>query len=206
MWCGWVRPSGPPCWTAFFHCEANVLRDEISHAMWTTIDQQPLGDPVSWGIILLVINYYYWEIFNLTIYPWYMLMPYWIIICSKFAGYCPLYPSAMCDVKHRCGLNHNFFDVHEIQGCWKVLSSTRKETSYSDRRVWVSYVILIIIIGGILVLFIFIYITRLESNEIFSISNKIHREVGRAKDLSAPLYCPFYGEEIVSTNFRRLQT
>jgi len=27
--------------------------------------------------------------------------------------------------------------------------------------------------------------TRLASNEIFSPSNKIHREVGRAKDLSA---------------------
>jgi len=43
-----------------------------------------------------------------------------------------------------------------------------------------------IITGGILVLFI--YITRLASNEIFSPSNKIHREVGWAKDLSAPLY------------------
>jgi hypothetical protein len=41
-------------------------------------------------------------------------------------------------------------------------------------------------IGGILVLFI--YITRLASKEIFSPSNKIHREVGRSKDLSAPLY------------------
>ena len=39
---------------------------------------------------------------------------------------------------------------------------------------------------GILVQFI--YITRLASNEIFSPSNKIHREVGRAKDLSARLY------------------
>jgi hypothetical protein len=39
------------------------------------------------------------------------------------------------------------------------------------------------IIGGILVLFM--YITRLASNEIFSPSNKIHRDVGRAKDLSA---------------------
>jgi hypothetical protein len=45
---------------------------------------------------------------------------------------------------------------------------------------------LIIIIGGILVLFI--YITILASNEIFSPSNKIHKEVGRAKDLSAPQY------------------
>jgi hypothetical protein len=32
-----------------------------------------------------------------------------------------------------------------------------------------------------------IYITRLASNEIFSPSNKIHREVGWAKVLSAPL-------------------
>jgi len=31
---------------------------------------------------------------------------------------------------------------------------------------------------------IYIYITRLSSNEIFSLSNKIHREVSRAKDLS----------------------
>jgi hypothetical protein len=35
---------------------------------------------------------------------------------------------------------------------------------------------------------VFIYITRLASNEIFSPSNKIHREVGRATDLSAPWY------------------
>jgi len=33
-----------------------------------------------------------------------------------------------------------------------------------------------------------IYITRLATNEIFSPSNKTHREVGRAKDLSTPLY------------------
>jgi len=46
----------------------------------------------------------------------------------------------------------------------------------------------IIIIGGILVLFIYIYITRLASNEIFSPSNQIHWEVGRAKDLPASLY------------------
>jgi hypothetical protein len=32
------------------------------------------------------------------------------------------------------------------------------------------------------------YITRLASKEIFSPSNKIFREVGRAKDLSAPRY------------------
>jgi hypothetical protein len=32
------------------------------------------------------------------------------------------------------------------------------------------------------------FITRLASNKIFSPSNKIHREVGRVKDLSAPIY------------------
>jgi len=32
------------------------------------------------------------------------------------------------------------------------------------------------------------YTTRLASNVIFSPSNTIHREVGRARDLSAPLY------------------
>ena len=35
---------------------------------------------------------------------------------------------------------------------------------------------------------IYTYITRLASNEIFSPSNKIDREVGRTKDLSAPRY------------------
>jgi len=33
-----------------------------------------------------------------------------------------------------------------------------------------------------------VYKTNLASNEIFSPRNKIHWEVGRAKDLSAPLY------------------
>jgi hypothetical protein len=60
------------------------------------------------------------------------------------------------------------------------MSPTRKEISYSDRRFWCSYIIFIIIIGGILLPYIYI---------IFSPSNKIHREVGRAKDLSAPRYC-----------------
>jgi hypothetical protein len=35
---------------------------------------------------------------------------------------------------------------------------------------------------------IYIYITRKASKEIFSQSKKIHREIGRAKDLSASLY------------------
>ena len=36
-------------------------------------------------------------------------------------------------------------------------------------------------------IYIYIYI-YIASKEIFSPSNKIHREVSRAKDLSAPLY------------------
>jgi hypothetical protein len=34
---------------------------------------------------------------------------------------------------------------------------------------------------------VYVYITRLASNAISSPSNKLHREVDRAKDLSAPL-------------------
>jgi len=51
-----------------------------------------------------------------------------------------------------------------------------------------------IIIGGILV--IFICIIRLASKEIFLPSNKIHREVGRAKFLSAPWYRSTLEEEV----------
>jgi len=32
-----------------------------------------------------------------------------------------------------------------VQGCWYVLSPTRKETSHSDRRFWCSYILFIII-------------------------------------------------------------
>jgi hypothetical protein len=41
-------------------------------------------------------------------------------------------------------------------------------------------------------------ITKLVSNEIFSPSNKIHGEVGRAKDLSAPWYIVLLRENIIS--------
>jgi len=43
-----------------------------------------------------------------------------------------------------------------------------------------------------------LYITRLAPKEIFSPSNKIHQEVGRAKDLSAPLYS-YISAVLVST-------
>ena len=47
-----------------------------------------------------------------------------------------------------------------------------------------------------LFIYIYIYKTRLASNETFSPSNIIHREVGRAKDLSASLYtaCALYDD------------
>jgi hypothetical protein len=38
---------------------------------------------------------------------------------------------------------------------------------------------------------LFIYITRVASNEIFSPSNEIQREVGQAKDLTAPRVCGY---------------
>ena len=41
-------------------------------------------------------------------------------------------------------------------------------------------------------IYIYIYKTRLASKEIFSPSNKIHGEVSRVKDLSAPLYIVIY--------------
>jgi len=37
-------------------------------------------------------------------------------------------------------------------------------------------------------IYIYIYRTRLASNEIFSPPNKVHREIGRVKGLSASLY------------------
>jgi hypothetical protein len=61
----------------------------------------------------------------------------------------------------------------------------------------------IIIIGEILVLFI--YITRLASNEIFSPPNKTHREVGQAKDISAPLYKLGYRSQNVQFYFHQNQ-
>jgi len=76
--------------------------------------------------------------------------------------------------------------VHTYRGADKPLARPGKKqaTATEDFDFHISY--FIIIIAGILVLFI--YITRLASNETFSPSNKIHREVGRAKDLSAPWY------------------
>jgi hypothetical protein len=46
---------------------------------------------------------------------------------------------------------------------------------------------------------LFKYITRQTSNEIFSPSNKPQREVGRAKDLSAPPYVVLAIDSVVTT-------
>jgi hypothetical protein len=54
-------------------------------------------------------------------------------------------------------LNRSLASTHIlfIPGCWQVLSPTRKEKSYGDRRFWFSYILFIIISGRILVLFIY---------------------------------------------------
>jgi len=39
--------------------------------------------------------------------------------------------------------DEEFQHVCDTQGCWYVLSPTRKETSYSDRRFWFSYILFI---------------------------------------------------------------
>ena len=99
------------------------------------------------------------------------------------------FPSCFCPFQkiRLIYLSFRFLNIWLVlQGCWKVLNLTSKETSYSDRRVWYSYILFIIIFGGMLLLFV--YKTRRAANEIFSPSNKIHREVGWAKDLSAPRY------------------
>ena len=64
----------------------------------------------------------------------------------------------------------------------------KQATATEDFDFHISY----LLSGGISVLFIYEYITILASNEIFSPTNKIHREVGRAKDLPAPLYLVTY--------------
>ena len=48
-------------------------------------------------------------------------------------------------------------------------------------------------------IYICIYKTKLTSKEIFSPSNKIHREIGRAKDLSAPPYIYTYMHAYIHT-------
>jgi hypothetical protein len=53
-------------------------------------------------------------------------------------------------------------------------------TATEDSDVHISYLLSQLVLLVILV--IYIYITRLASNEIFSPTNKTHREVGRAKD------------------------
>ena len=50
-------------------------------------------------------------------------------------------------------------------------------------------------------IYIYIYITRLASNDIFSPSNKLNREVVRAKDLSAP---PVISPRNIDANNRKL--
>jgi hypothetical protein len=88
-------------------------------------------------------------------------------------------------IKTVVGNNIRVSAAHKYRGADKSLArpGRKKVTATEDFDV---HIIFIITCGGILILFI--YITRLASNEIFSPSNKIHREVGWAKDLSARRY------------------
>jgi hypothetical protein len=70
------------------------------------------------------------------------------------------------------------------RGADKSLARTGRKQTTATEDFDVHNILSIITTGGILLLIM--YITRLPSNEIFSPSNKIHWEVGRAKDLSAP--------------------
>ena len=114
--------------------------------------------------------------------------PLWFLPQKKkvflHASESPYDPFYVC----QCSANYSVYETFlrlKYWGADKSLARLGRKQCYSDRRFWCSYILFIIIIGGILVLFM--YITRLTSKEIFSPSNKIHREVGRARDLSAPL-------------------
>ena len=78
--------------------------------------------------------------------------------------------------------HHHHHHYYYYRGADKSVARPGKKVTTATK----DFDVPIIKIGGILVLFI--YTTRLASNEIFSPSNKIHREVGPAKDLSAALY------------------
>jgi len=100
-----------------------------------------------------------------------------------------IFREMFCEVRiyciYRTTNRHNTACAWTVSTDKSLVQPGRKDSTRTE-DFWCSYILFIIIIGGILVLFI--YITRLASNEIFSPSNKIHREVGRSKDLSAPLY------------------
>ena len=121
----------------------------------------------------------------------------------KMAGYFPDRPRILL-LSPTVWINRSHFWLSSgilIQGCCEVLSRTSKETSYSDRRFWVIYFQFIIVIGGILVLYIYIYITRFASNEIFSPSNKIHREVGLYRVADKSLARPAWQQATATEDF-----
>ena len=54
-------------------------------------------------------------------------------------------------------------------------------------------------------IYIYIYITRLTLNEIFSPSNKIYGELGRAKDLSALRYIYSGADKSLARRGKKIQ-
>ena len=79
----------------------------------------------------------------------------------------------------------SFIEDQTLQGADKPLArpGRKQTTTTEDFNIRISYLLPKLEEYNT----IYIYITRLASNEIFSPSNKIHQEVGRAKDLLAPL-------------------
>jgi len=84
--------------------------------------------------------------------------------------------------------NHNWRNVGTIytRGAEKSLARQEGNKLQHEKTLIYIYAICNQNLRDISTIYIYIYI-RLESDEIFSPSNQIHREVGRAKDLSAPL-------------------
>ena len=79
----------------------------------------------------------------------------------------------------------HFQRLSRPQGTWFCRKEPRKKSQVTPPGIDPGTVRLVA--QRISTIYIYIYKTRLASIEIFSPSNKIHREVGRAKDLSAPL-------------------
>jgi len=74
-----------------------------------------------------------------------------------------------------------------VQGCWKSPYPDQEGNKLQRQKI-LCFIYPIYNHNWRNISNIYIYKTRLASNEIFQPSNKIHREVVRAKDLSAPLY------------------
>ena len=99
----------------------------------------------------ILSNTYKTRVKELLVFFWFLHRA--VVDCSEGSEeHIPLPQLWLSSISSALSYNDTVFPCH-LQGCWYVLSPTRKKTSYSDRRFWCSYILFIIIIGGILVLF-----------------------------------------------------